>query len=854
MGRFTGRFSAFLMTTTALCAASSATAFAQAAQSASPETAEVAAVVVTGSRYRAVQEITAKQTSDVIVDSVSSDDIGAVPDFNIADALRRIPGVNTDFDEDEGRFINIRGIKGDLNVVTLDGISLPSSGDFGGTGRAVDLEFLPSTSVSRMQVYKSFAPNLDGSAIGGVVNLVSRSAFDRRAPVFVGKLTVSDYQTKMPFGNNRPVRAEATVTRRFGDLDRFGFVFTGLYGVRPRNQEKVFHVGGFETFANIVPADRFNTSLYDNDQKRFGGNGKLEYKTDATQAFVSAYWYRQQESESRHVNNLTLRAQDIVETSPTTGRTSQAINNIALDYFPIRTSGRGVQAYLDRKLGDRGQLNATFGSGEQRFDHETPALAFQSARRTELGFNFDTSDRIQTRTGVNSVAFLTNPANYTANLARWRDLMTVERVDDAKLNYGWNVARSDRGFGLRLGLENRKLERTRDNEQFDLAATARAALKLADFLSPKSYDAPYQPEDFIFLDKAAVRRAITPATTVRDPTASTSGDFTYGETVRSGYLMGQYASDRLRLNGGLRYEHTRFSADAVTQVNAAQGRFGDWLPSLNIRYDLTGELVLRGAWSKSLGRPNPGDLAVTTIVTPAADDAPVDVIVRRGNPDLQPRRARNFDVSLEYYMSNVGGMFAVAVWSKTIDGDIFNLRTNGDYQGQSAEFRQNVNASGSKVHGLEVSANIPRLKMLPGFWSGFGVSANATFIEGEMDIPAQGAGNDLRLLTTRLDYRLGQPKTIFNTALFYNRGGFEGRVAYNRTGAYFTSLTQKEDVFSQVDASARYKVGQHLILSLEARNLTGADRDQRSNVDDFNLLFGHTQIDRSFHLGATLQY
>jgi iron complex outermembrane receptor protein len=843
--------SKLLMSTTAVGALlACGPVWAQGVQSAD----QVSEVVVTGSRYRAVQEISAKQAADVIVDSVSADDIGAVPDFNIPDALRRIPGVNTDFDEDEGRFVNIRGIKGDLNVVTLDGVSLPSSGDFGGAGRAVDLEFLPSTSVSRMQVYKSFAPNLDGSAIGGVINLVSRSAFDRKVPGFIGRFTVSDYQTKMPFGSKTPMRGEVTVTRRFGDKDQFGLVLTGLYGVRPRNQVKYFHVGGFETFPNIVPADRFNTSLYDNDQKRYGGNGKLEYKTDDTYAFVSTYWYRQQESESRHVNNLTLRAQDIVETSPTTGRASQAVNNITYDYFPITTSGKGVQFYLDRRIGEHGQLNATYGSGQQRFDHETPALAFQSPRRTELGFDFDTSDRIQTRTAVNNLSYLTNPANYTANLARWRDLMTVEQVDDAKLNYGWNVDKGDRGFGLRVGAQNRKLERKRDNEQFDLPAAERAKLKLADFLSPETFDAPYEPEDFIFLDKVKVRQAISRATTVRDPAASTSGDFLYEETVRSAYVMGQYANDRLRLNGGLRYEHTEFSAGAVTQSQAVNGKSGDWLPSVNLRYDLTSGFVLRGGWSRSLGRPNPGDLAVTTVVTQAAADAPVDVIVSRGNPDLKPRRAENLDLSLEYYLGGVDGLLSVAVFDKTIDGDIFNLRTRGDYQGQSAEFRQNINASGSKVHGVELSANLPRLKFLPGIWSGLGFSANATFIEGEMDIPAQGTGNDLNLVTRHLDYRLGQPKRIFNTAVFYNRGGFEGRVAYNRTGAYYTSLTQKEDTFSQVDASLRYRVSAHAIASFEVRNLLGNDREQLSDVDDFNMLFGETQIDRSFHLGLTLKY
>lgn len=455
---------------------------------------------------------------------------------------------------------------------------------------------------------------------------------------------------------------------------------------------------------------------------------------------------------------------------------------------------------------------------------------------------------------MNNPAYMAAASNYTANLARWRDLHTEEGVFDTKLSYAWNADRGALGLGFKAGGEYRRLRRARDNEQFDLSNADRTALRMGDFLSDARFAAPYQPEPFFFLDTDKLRDYFRTAPLVRVDSASTSADFVYLEKVLAGYAMGVLSGDRYRVIAGGRYEHTDFSADAAGQSGVVGSRFGDFLPSINASYDLTDELKLRGAYSKSLGRPNPGDLAQTLNVQPTADDAPVDLIVSRGNPGLKPRRVDNFDLSLEYYFDDANGLLAVALFQKDIKGDIFNLRTRGEYQGQSAEFRQNINAVGSKVKGVELSASLARMPFLPGLWEGFGFSVNLPFIDGSMEIPGQGTGSDVTVTTTRLGERIRQPDLIANTALFYNYEGFEARVVYNRTASFLTSLTQREGAYSQVDASLRYTLDDHWTFSLEGRNLTSANRFQYASLDDFDFLFGKTDIDRSFHLGATYKY
>lgn len=815
---------------------------------------EPAAIVVTGTRFRGQQELRAKDQSDVIIDTLSADEVSSVPDFNIADAFRRIAGVSAEFDEDEGRFINIRGVDSNLNYVTIDGLGVPTTGSFGDGGRNVDIEFLPSTAVKSLEVVKSFTPDIDGSSIGGYANIVTRSAFDRPGFFLVARATASHYAIDNVGPKNRfPIRGEVTLSDTFGTNEEFGFTVTGLYAVRPREQHKLFLVNGFTTFPNIVPPDRFNVSLYDDDQTRYGANAKFEYRGDRGSAALSGYWYVQQETETRYVNNLGIAVADVSETSPTTGRVIRAQNDITNDYFPIGLQGKGFQFNAQRDIGDRAKLSFRTGWSEQNFDHDTPALAFRAARATQLGFTVDTSDLIYTRTAVNDPAYFADPSRYTATLARFRKLRTDESVFDTKLDFAWNTDRGDQGIGFKVGGEYRQLKRTRDNDQFDLSAATRATLRLADFLDPQTYNSRYQPEPFLFISTDRLRRYFNSATLVRDVNGSTNADFRYQENILAGYGMATFRSGPFYFAGGVRYERTRFDASAASQAGVVDSGYEDWLPSAVASIELADGLKLRGGASKSLGRPNPSDLTVTTSVTNAADDAPVDVIVSRSNPDLKPRRSTNFDLSLEYYFNKGEGLLSAAVFQKDIKGDIFQLRTLGTFEGQSAEFRQNINALSSRVKGLELSAYLGNMPFLPAPLDGFGISGNITFIDGRMIIP-NGQNPDLTIITRTLDRRIRQPDLIANAALFYSKGGFEARVAYNVTDKFLLSLTQEEARYEQVDASVKYDLTDNFQISLQGRNLLGADRRQIASVADFGLLFGETDIGPSYHLSVSFKY
>ena len=144
------------------------------------------------------------------------------------------------------------------------------------------------------------------------------------------------------------------------------------------------------------------------------------------------------------------------------------------------------------------------------------------------------------------------------------------------------------------------------------------------------------------------------------------------------------------------------------------------------------------------------------------------------------------------------------------------------------------------------------MPFLPEPLRGLGFSANATFLDGEQEFEDG----------TVIDRRFRQADFLANVSAFYNIGDFEARVAYNYTGDFLirfnpnaatTSSNRADDSFSQVDASLRYYYGDHIVLSVEGRNLSNDRRTQLtgSNLDQ---LFGETIIGRQFHFGLAYKY
>src|SRR5690606_41974312 len=152
----------------------------------------------------------------------SADSVGELPDFNAAEAIQRLPGLAVELDQGEGRYPIIRGIDSNLNNVTIDGniVGAPEA-----EGRRVALDVVPSDLISVVEVVKAVTPDLDGNAVGGNINIVTRSAFDSPEPsAFLSAAAVLHEKS-----GNVPYGASAGWGSTLGSDDQFGLVVAGSY-------------------------------------------------------------------------------------------------------------------------------------------------------------------------------------------------------------------------------------------------------------------------------------------------------------------------------------------------------------------------------------------------------------------------------------------------------------------------------------------------------------------------------------------------------------------------------------------------------------------------------------------------
>jgi len=231
------------------------------------------AVTVRGDRERGeVEAINIEKTADNIVQVLPAEVITSLPNTNIADAVGRLPSVSLERDEGEGKYIQIRGTEPRLSNVTIDGIHVPSPEGV----RNVKLDVLPADLVDMVEVNKTLAANQDADAIGGSVNLVTKSAGDRP---YVSLLGMGRYT---PISGGRPLyQLAGTAGQRFGPDKKFGLLFGGSYDYNGRGINDiepapgVFTLPNGTTFLGPSTADLRN---YRYDRTRYGFGGETDYK------------------------------------------------------------------------------------------------------------------------------------------------------------------------------------------------------------------------------------------------------------------------------------------------------------------------------------------------------------------------------------------------------------------------------------------------------------------------------------------------------------------------------------------------------------------------------------------------
>lgn len=828
------------------------------AQQAAPDTSG-ADIVVTGYARQNTQAIAAKRDSDNVGEFLASDEIGQQPDYNISDSFRRLPGVTTVFDEDEGRYVGIRGMNPNFTVGTLDGAVLATAER---QNRQLNMEAIPTTGVARLEVIKSRTPDIEGNAIGGIVNLRSRSAFDRGIRTFVGNafIGMSDSRTVPGKGFHRPTddginyRADATLATRFGVGETWGLVLTGAYSRKRRDQERL-NPTGYTQVNGVTVANGIISAGYPNTVDRYGGTAKLEWRPDPRiQAEVSGTYFQQSDNELRHQQQLTRGAIDTAHTSDGTARVNTAGGFLRFNDFPLEKPLYLTQGKL-KWIGEDGHHAALRGSWSRAiFLEASNQLQFNLPTSTANAYN-------QTMAGGVPIAVLDNPATFTnpasynfASYTPYRD-RSLDLVREGQFDWGYRDTASDRGLGIGAGLKYRAATRDFDTRQAVWNAASGTKLTAADVVLPDRWTPLYtggQSRSQPLLDFTAFQRyfAQNPAgftlNAAQTALNERRSDYIVDEKVMAGYILLRHTGDRHSLITGVRYEDTETTIDGYrvagsTLTPLTRGAsYGNWLPSATFNYRLSDPLKLRLGYYKAIGRPSPSDLGTNETLNQTT------LVLTRGNPDLRPRVAQNFDASLEYYMPANGGLVSLATFYKDIRDDIYS-RAAGTMviDGTTYQVTQPQNLAGSRVFGVEGALVVNKLRFLPGPLADVGVSVNGTYLNGQSRFPGGGS----------FDRLTQQPEFQYNMAVFYQRDWLQARASFAHVGQQYTSInatasnnSRYDRPFDQLDLQTRMTFGPVQIIG-EVRNATNAHRE---NFDGFGTrdqnFFG-----RQFWLGAAVK-
>ncbi len=842
-------------------------------ESRAPDRAEAAdQIVVTGFRENEQRAIEAKRKAFVVSDVVSADDIGRLPDLNTAAALRRIPGVSVQNDQGEPRFPVLRGLPPTYNRTQING-AIVASADLGGS-RTIPLDVIPSSIASELAVFKTVLPEMDPNAIGGTINIVTKSAFSETGTFATGTAAYTYFEQSNDVERD-PLswRANMTAGTQFGPEQQFGVVLALDYSRRNYDITQFETANpSFNEFTDAgtptnlgsptgngisVPLER-RLFLYNNVRERFGSALSLEWQANPDLYMrLFGTFNRFDDDETRHENRFQQRG-NITNQTPTSGTFAQARNQIGLNTPQQRQEIWNAQYNLqwesDGPLSF--DLDAIYSGahGRQRNRSEQ----FRTPTSTDFGFTFDSSDFFFNFFPINPQN-IADPSLHPF-VSRNESLSTVDQdVYELRGALTYKVEADALDYEVKAGGLYRRTEHRANVDQTTFTINPASGLVYTldrAFLRNPMEVVGNQRFDLV-IDRVATEsffQANRASFNAADN--SITSDFTVDEDIYAGFLQGGVTYGEITLTGGVRYERTETDSTASRIVNGviepadASGATNDWLPSAHLRWDVLPDLVFRAAYTTTISRANFGDVTAAETINFTGSTMPT---ISRGNPALAPRKSDGYDASLEYFTGN-GGLFAVGVFYKDITNEIFSLTVVesldlGVGRGvELVEISQPFNAQNASLFGVEAAIQQP-LTFLPAPFDGLGVNLNGTYVD-----------SDLEVLTNTGPRARGfflQPKWVANAAVYYDQGPIQARVAYNYTGGFTETINSNIPFADQfwkwratVDAQLRYRLSDGLEVFVEGENITNTERRELTGPNR-DLLQEAARFGRAFSIGVS---
>jgi iron complex outermembrane receptor protein len=334
--------------------------------------------------------------------------------------------------------------------------------------------------------------------------------------------------------------------------------------------------------------------------------------------------------------------------------------------------------------------------------------------------------------------------------------------------------------------------------------------------------------------------------------------FEVEEEITALYAMANFDGDGFRGNVGLRYVETDSTSNGFNtntgEPVSTDGGYNEWLPSLNLSYDLSEDVLLRMAAARVLTRPAPFQLAPAVNLTPETSSGSA------GNPELDPLTANQFEVGVEWYFDEAS-LAAITMFKKDINDFIFTKVVSREISGQQInQLSTPENGGSTTIEGVE-------MQIQHVFDNGFGGYAYYTYTDVadaliEEAVPVTDAEGNIvgATLSSRFVSFPNTSKDSFNVGVFYETDVYSARLNYNYRSEYFIAQTEIGDRFrdeqSQLDAQVSWNVTDTITIKAEALNLTNEIWENFYVRESDGKRLGGTQSanGRRFFIGASMRF
>ena len=819
-------------------------------------------ILVVGSSAAQAGAINQQRASDALISVIDSDGLGNFPDTTVADSLARVAGLSIENDQGEGRYVSIRGINTDLISATINGVRTPSPED----RRGVLLDGVPSDLLDGIEVQKSLTPDVDADTIGGVINLKTISAFDRDGQ-FVRAKVEGSYNE---IAEELSPKATLTYSNVFGDkLGIAASVNFQSLAIEAHNNE----VGEWEFDDDLgayYPNDDYEMRWYDLTRERLGLVFNVDYRaTENTELYLRTLFNQYKDDEVR--NKFEFR--DLAEEGVSVDGNNYNFNFAEVDAeVRQREEERKIQTYA---LGGQTIAGAWTVDYEVSYayaeedDSNNHDVAFRSDDMDgDAIIVWDNSTPEKPRLTGAGVDFVYDPSTYEMDAFEQEFTVNEDTEWAYKLDLENESSIGSTPVTWKMGVKVRDREKVRDQ---NLLIWERDDVLMSDYITDNSRISGWRMNNPMFQWPSAgltnaLRGTFTDDELDEDGTNfdSLSEDYTIEEMILAGYGMGTFQFDNLTVVAGVRVEATDVTATGNiffegddpenVEIRKYEDDYTHVLPSVNLKYNFSENLIGRAAYYASIVRPAFGEMRPTIALNDDRDEAEL------GNPALDPYEADNFDLSIEYYPTKLS-VLSAGVFYKEISNPIFGANYDIDDVPGSVDLSllpdtveevfTYVNGENATVKGIELNY-VQQLDFIGDFWEGFLVSANVTIAESEASVP-----DEEDPLLTRDVPMLKQNDLIWNASIGYDRGPWDLRISANFRDDYLDELfganidRYTSDHLS-VEASAKYDVNDNLQVFVEGKNLT--DEPEYYYFGSENRLSQYDEYGARYVIGARLTY